>query len=198
MSVLFVVTLGLPVLYLTGSLKKIVGYTGVGKPAFLLFFAGIAALSFLPAVRVVKEIKIDPAGAFLSLSPAAYLAAKKRFSYRYYLAVVLTAFFAVSLSFISDAYSLPFLPHLIGAVIAFSSALFFYSGGPLFAPVLTGVYGAAAGLMRLFSGMENSVVFFGDTDLTALSMVLCLFVSYAARPRGKHCARREYAAPNKR
>jgi hypothetical protein len=50
MDISFIVILGLPVLYVTGSLKKIVKNAGIGGAAFVLYFACTAALSFVPVV----------------------------------------------------------------------------------------------------------------------------------------------------
>lgn len=190
MSISFIVILGLPVLFLTGSLKRIVLNTGVSQLGFILFFFCTAAFSFLPALKIIQTIRINFAGAFFCIAPAVYLAVKRKYSYRYYLVFVLTVLLAVGLSFFVSIYSIPYLQYIVDLVIALAASICFMPRGPIFAPVMMGVYGIAGGLMQLFSGMDSSIVLFGNTDMTTLCTALCLFVSYLLRPRGRHAVGR--------
>jgi hypothetical protein len=186
MSISFIIISGLPVLYLTGSLKKAVSITGLSSIKFILFFLITGVLSFIPELRVAQGIHVSFAGAFFSIAPAVYIAIKKQYSYRYYLFFVLTILFAVALSFFISIYSMPYLPYIIDLVIALAAGICFMPRGPVFAPVIMGVYGLAGGLMQLFSGLNNSITIFGNMDMTSLSTALCLFVSYILRPKGRH------------
>jgi hypothetical protein len=187
MDISFVMILGLPVLYLTGSLRKIVANTGVSGPCFILYFAITAALSFIPAIKLTQGMGLSLDGAFFCISPAIYLIVKKRYTYKYYLAFVLTTLFSVAISFFSNLYTLPYLPYIISVAIAVAAVLCFKSGAPVFAPVMMGVYGIAGGCMELLSGMDNSITLFGGLGMTSLCTAICLFAAYAiARPRGKH------------
>jgi len=196
MDISFIVILGLPVLYLTGSLKKIVAYTGASGFSFVLFFVFTALLSLLPVEKVIQSIRIDVAGAFFCIAPAVYLAVKKRYSYIYYLTFVLTTLLAVALSFFSNIYAMIYLPYLVGFVIAFAAILCFKANGPIFAPVMMGVFGAAGSIMQLFGGMDNSVTLFGDLGTLTLCAALCLFISYLFRTRGKHASRNVFKTQN--
>ncbi len=192
MDISFIVILGLPVLYVTGSLKKIVKNAGVGGAAFVLYFACTAALSFVPVLKLMQGIKIDISGAFFCVAPAVYLAVKKRYSYRYYLAFVLTTLFAVAVSFFTNTNTLPYLPYLVVLVISIAAVLCFKRSAPLFAPVMMGVYGIASGLMQLFAGMDDSITLFSGIGMISLSAALCLFAAYPlSRQRGKHAVRQE-------
>lgn len=187
MDISFIVILGLPVLYLTGSLKKIVGNLGLSGLCFVMYFAITAALSLIPEIKLTQGMKLSIDGAFFSIAPAIYLIAKKRYTYKYYLAFVLTTLFSVAVSFFSNLYTLPYIPYIISAVIAITAVLCFKSGAPVFAPVMMGVYGIAGGCMELLSGMDNSITLFGGLGMTSLSTAICLFAAYTvARPRGKH------------
>lgn len=187
MDISFIVILGLPVLYLTGSLKKIVRNTGVNGMCFVLFFAITAALSFIPEVKLTQDMHLSLDGAFFCISPAVYLIVKKRYTYKYYLTFVLTTLFSVVISFFSNLYTMPYLPYIVSLVIAVAAVLCFKAGAPIFTPVMMGVYGIAAGCMQLLSGMDNTIVLFGGLGMTSLSTAVCLFVAYVvARPRGKH------------
>lgn len=192
MDISFIVIIGLPVLYVTGSIKKIVHNAGVGGAAFVIYFACTAALTFVPVVRIADFAEVDFAGAFFCIAPAVYLAVKKRYTYRYYLALVLTTLFAVAVSFFTNTYTLTFLPYIVVLSVTLGAVLCFKSGAPVFAPVMMGVYGIAAGLMQLFAGMDDSITLFGDIGMISLCSALSLFVAYpVSRPRGRHAARME-------
>jgi hypothetical protein len=197
MSISFIVILGMPVLFLTGSLKKIVYYTGAGGLVFLLYFACTAGLSFIPVVRIAQGLRFSPAGAFFCVAPAIYLALKRQFTYGFYLGLVLAVLFAVALSFFSNTYAMPYIIYIAGFAAAVAASVCFKSKGALFAPVMIGVYGAAGGLMQLFSGMDNSFTLFGNIDIMSLCMALSLFISYLTRPRGKHSRGTLQAEANK-
>jgi hypothetical protein len=189
MDISFIVILGLPVLYVTGSLKKIVKNAGIGGAAFVLYFAITAALSFIPAAELIQGICVNPAGAFFCIAPAVYLAIKKRYTYIYYLAVVITTLFAVAVSFFTNTYTLPYLSYIVVLVIAAAAVVCFKTNAPLFAPVMMGVYGVAGRFMELFGGMNDSVTLFTGIGTISLCAAVCLFASYLfTRPRGAHSA----------
>ena len=187
MDISFIVILGLPVLYLTGSLKKIVENTGLSRMCFVMYFAVTAALSLIPELRLTAGMRLNVSGAFFCMSPAIYLVIKKQYTYKHYLACVLTTLFSVALSFVSNMYTMQYLPYIISFVLAVTAALCFKAGAPVFAPVMMGIYGIAGGCMQLLSGMDNSIVLFGGLGITSLSTAICLLFSYiVARPRGKN------------
>lgn len=192
MDISFIVILGLPVLYVTGSIRKIVHNTGVGGVAFVVYFACTALLTFVPAVKIVQFAKIDFAGAFFCVAPAVYLAVKKRYTYRYYLAFVLTTLFAVAVSFFTNTYTLPYLPYIVVLAVTLAAVLCFKSRAPVFAPVMMGVYGIAAGLMQLFGGMNDSITLFNDIGMISLCSALSLLTAYpVSKPRNRRAARIE-------
>jgi hypothetical protein len=194
MDISFIIILGLPVLYVTGSLKKIVKNAGVGGVAFVLYFVCTAALSFIPVIRLMQFMKINVAGAFFCIAPAVYLAVKRRYTYRYYLAFVLTTLFAVAVSFFTNTYTLPYLPYIVVLVITIAAVICFKRSAPLFAPVMMGVYGIASGFMQLFAGMDDTITLFSSIGMISLCSVLCLFAAYPiSRPRGRHAPRRQEA-----
>jgi len=185
MDISFIVILGLPVLYVTGSIRKIVKNAGVGGIAFVLFFAITAALTFTPAIKLVQGIRINLAGAFFCIAPAIYLAVKRRYTYIYYLAVVVTTLFAVGVTFFTNTYTMQYLPYIVVFVIAAAAIICFKSNAPLFAPVMMGVYGVAESFMELFGGMDDSVTLFTGIGAISLCAAFCLLVSYIfTRPRG--------------
>jgi hypothetical protein len=187
MDISFVVILGLPVLYATGSLKKIVRNTGVDGLCFVLYFVITAALSFVPEIKLTQGMRLSLDGAFFCISPAVYLIVKKRYTYKYYLTFVLTTLFSVALSFFSNLYTLPYLQYVVSFAIAVAAVMCFKAGAPVFTPVMMGVYGIAGGCMQLLSGMDNTIVLFGGLGMISLSTAVCLFVAYVvAKPRGRH------------
>lgn len=187
MDISFIVILGLPVLYLTGSLKKVVENTAVSRMCFVMYFGVTAALSLIPELKLTPGMRLNLSGAFFCLSPAIYLVIKKQYTYRHYLTFVLTTLFSVVLSFFSNTYTMPYLPYIVSFALAVTAALCFKAGAPVFAPVMMGIYGIAGGCMQLLSGMDNSIVLFGGLGMTSLSTAICLVFSYiVARPRGKH------------
>jgi hypothetical protein len=140
----------------------------------------------------MQSIRIDFAGAFFCVAPAVYLAVMKRYTYRYYLAFVLTTLFAVAVSFFTNTYTLPYLPYIVVLVITIAAVLCFKRSASLFAPVMMGVYGIASGFMQLFAGMDDSITLFSGIGMITLCAALCLFAAYPlSRPRGRHAARQE-------
>ncbi len=189
MDISFIVILGLPVLYITGSFKKIVINAGVGGAAFVVFFVITAALSFIPVIQLVEGIRVNTAGAFFCIAPAIYLAVKRRYTYIYYLAVVITTLFAVGVTFFTNTYTLQYLPYIVVFVIAAAAIICFKSNAPLFAPVMMGVYGTAEGFMELFGGMDDSIILFAGIGTISLCAAFCLLMSYLfTRPRGARSA----------
>lgn len=187
MDISFIVIIGLPVLYVTGSLRKIVKNAGVSGAAFVLYFAITAALSFLPVIRLIEGIRLSLAGAFFCIAPAIYLAVKRRYTYIYYLAVVVTTLFAVAISFFTNTYTLPYLQYIVVIAITIAAVVCFKSNAPLFAPVMMGVYGVAGGFMELFGGMDDSITLFAGIGMISLCAAFCLFTSYLlTKPRGAH------------
>ncbi|MGI5850336.1 MAG: hypothetical protein ACOX8Q_09810, partial [Christensenellales bacterium] len=180
---------GLPVLYMTGSLRKTVANAHVSGICFVLYFIFTAALSFIPLVRVVQGISVNVAGAFFCVAPAVYLMAKKRYSYRYYITFVLTTLVTVVLSFLSNAYTLSFLPYSVSIATSFTAMLCFKGSAPVFVPVMVGIYGAVDGVMQLFAGINNSITLFGGIGIVSLSVAICLLMSgLVCRPKGRHAA----------
>ena len=64
---------GVPVLYLTGSLKRAAAKLGVKGSAFVLYFALTAALMLLPVISVSYAFSICLAGIFYCFAPVAIL-----------------------------------------------------------------------------------------------------------------------------
>lgn len=189
MDISFIVILGLPILYVTGSLKKIVKNAGINGTAFVLFFVITAVLSMIPIIKVVQGIRINVAGAFFCITPAIYLAVKRRYTYIYYLAAVMTTLFAVAVSFFTNTYTLPYLPYIVVFIITVSAVIFFKTNAPVFGPVMMGIYGVAGGFMELFGGMDDSVTLFSGIGMISLCAAFCLFVSYIfIRPRQTRAA----------
>ncbi len=187
MDISFIVILGLPVLYLTGSLRKIVLNTGISGLSFVMYFACTAVLSFLPEVRIIQGMQINFSGAFFCVAPAVYMIVKKRYTYRHYLIFVLTSLAAVGIAFFSSSYTLTYLPYIIVFAVVLTAVVCFRAEAPVFAPVMMGAYSVAGGLMHILGGINNLVTLFGGIGQISICLTICLFSAYiVTKPRGKH------------
>lgn len=186
MDATLIVMLGLPVLYVTGSLKKEVANARISGVCFVLYFLCAAALSLIPRLQIVPAVSLSLQGAFFCIAPATYLAAKRRYNYQFYFCSALMVLLAVSVTFFLGSYTLPYLPYPLGLLISLIAVLCFKALAPVFAPMLIGMYGIAESIMQMLTG-SGATVWFGDIKMTSVSVVLCIFTAYyVTRPRGKH------------
>ncbi|MDD5018096.1 MAG: hypothetical protein PHO15_08380 [Eubacteriales bacterium] len=189
MDISMIIVLGLPVLYATGSLKKIVANTGVGGRCFVLYFVCTAALSFLPAVTITQNVSLNLAGTFFCIAPAVYLTLIKAYTCRFYIAFVLTTFVSVVSSLIFT-YTPAYLPYLVIGIVSIGALIFFKARAPVFAPVLTGVFSVAGSMMQLCTDMYMTP-WLDSLGTASVSLVICLVAAYlVTRRRGRHAANR--------
>jgi hypothetical protein len=178
MSISLIVMVGLPVLYLTGSLRKATTAAGIGGAAFVLYFIICAGLSIIPVVAVTDSVSVCVAGAFLCIAPVIYLIIQKDFTFRFYLASAITVLLSVSASFVSISYTVTYLSAALIFAVSLLALLFMRSRAPLYAPVLIGIYSVAENIMALLTDTVRSVTAFDVMDIASLSFVICLAVSY--------------------
>jgi len=178
MSISLIVMVGLPVLYLTGSLRKATRAAGVGGTVFVLYFIICALLSILPIVTVTKSISVCVAGAFLCIAPVFYLIIQKDFTFRFYLASAITVLLSVSACFVSISYTVTYLSASLIFLVSLIALLFMKGRAPIYAPVLIGIYSIAENIMALLTDTVRTVTAFDVMDIASLSFVACLTASY--------------------
>lgn len=178
MSISFIVMVGLPVLYLTGSLRKATRAAGLGGTAFVLYFIICTFLLIVPVVTIIGGVTFSVAGAFLCIAPVFYLIYQKEFTFRFCLASAIAVLISVSASFVSISYTVTYLSAALIFSVSLLSLLFMKGKAPIFAPVLIGIYSMAEDIMALLTGTVRTVTAFNVTDIAAISFVVCLAVSY--------------------
>jgi hypothetical protein len=178
MSISLIVMMGLPVLYLTGSLRKATSAAGLCGTAFVLYFIICTLLSIVPIVTVADSISVCVAGAFLCIAPVFYLIIQKEFTFRFYLASAITVLLSVSACFVSISYTVTYLSAALIFFVSLIALLFMKGQAPLFAPVLIGIYSIAEDIMALLTDTVRSVTAFDVMDIASLSFVVCLAASY--------------------
>ncbi len=178
MSISFIVMVGLPVLYLTGSLRKATRAAGLGGTAFVLYFIICTVLSIVPVVKIIGGVSFSVAGAFLCIAPVFYLIYQKEFTFRFCLASAIAVLISVSASFVSISYTVTYLSAALIFSVSLLSLLFMKGKAPIFAPVLIGIYSIAEDIMALLTGTMRTVTAFNVTDIAAISFVVCFAVSY--------------------
>ncbi len=178
MSISLVIMLGLPILYLTGSLRKSTGAANISGACFVFYFIISALLSVFPPVVIGGNIGIILPGAFMCLTPAVYLIIRRDFTFRFYLAAMVTVLISVTASFVSISYTIPFISALLIFSVSLVSLIFLKSRAPLFAPVLIGIYSLAADIMSLLTEAVRTVYAFDVLDIASISFVVCLAASY--------------------
>lgn len=194
--VIFIV--GLPVLYVTGSLKKTVKNTGASGVAFVLYFLLTMLLTIMPDIPISQGISIYAAGTFFCTSPIIYLAVKRKLYFSHVIAMIVVALISVASAFLVNAYTMTYLPFLIGGGVCIIALLCCKSRASLTAPALVGIFSAVqSGMTLLVSGYSNAV-FFDCLSLAAASAAVCLFAAYILKkPSGRHAARRSGNDENK-
>ncbi len=178
MSISLIVIVGLPVLYLTGSLRKATSAARLGGTAFVLYFIICALLSVVPIVTVTNGISVCAAGAFLCVAPVFYIIYQKGFTFRFYLASAITVLLSVSASFVSISYTVTYLSAVLIFFVSLIALLFMEGRAPLYAPVLIGIYSIAEDIMALLTDTVRTLTVFDVMDIASLSFVVCLAVSY--------------------
>lgn len=198
MDLYVIIVIGLPVLYVTGSLKKTVKNTGTSGAAFVQYFLCTSLLALLPDIHVSQGISIYVAGAFFCISPVLYLAVKRKLSFSYVIAMIVVALISVASAFLINAYTMTYLPFLIGGGVCIIALLCCKSRAPIVVPVLVGIFSAVqSGMTLLVSGYSNAV-FFDCLSLAAASTAVCLFAAYILKkPSGRHAAHRAGNEQNK-
>lgn len=178
MSISLIVMLGMPVLYVTGSLRKSTNAAGINGVCFVLYFVICALLSLLPPVLICKSIGISLLGMFMCLAPAVYLIVQRDFTFRFYLAAMVTVLISVTASFVTISYTIPYISALLIFSVSLVSLLFLKNKAPLYAPVLIGIYSVAADIMSLLTEAVRMVTAFDVSDIASICFVVCLAVSY--------------------
>lgn len=187
MDISFIVILGLPVLYLTGSLKKIVANTNVSGRSFVLYFVCTAVLSLLPVLNITQNVSINLSGAFFCMAPAVYLAVKKQYNYKILITFAGIAIVAITVSFMFHSYTLPYLKYLISILISIIAIICFKKSAPVYVPVLIGIYSVFRSTMQLFINAYYQNVFFYGIEMISIAIVICLFFAYfTKKQKGRH------------
>ncbi len=178
MSISSVIMLGLPVLYVTGSLRKSTGAAGIGGACFVLYFIIGILLSLIPPLSVSGGFSVCLSGAFMCIAPFVYLLVLKDLTFRFYLSAMITVLVSVTASFLDITYTISVLS--VGLIFAVSviAVLFMKRKAPLYAPVLIGIYSVSADIMALLTETVRSVTVFDVADIVCLCFVICLAVSY--------------------
>jgi len=180
MSISLIVMLGLPVLYLTGSLRKSVSAMRIGGKAFVSYFLVGAALSLLPVIPLLPGLHINIAGAFLCVAPVIYLAHRKDMDFRFLLAAMLTVLLSVSAYYLLASFTLPYLQPLTGAAVAFLALACLGSRATPRAPVLAAAYGISENIMALLTGQVRTMRLFDVPELAILCFFFCFALSAIA------------------
>ncbi len=178
MSISLVIMLGLPILYLTGSLRKSTSAAGLSGACFVFYFIITALLSVFSPIMIAQNIGISLSGAFMCLAPVVYLIVQRVFTFRFYLAAMVTVLISVTASFVSISYTISFISALLVFSVSLISLIFLKNRAPLFAPVLIGIYSVAADIMSLLTEAVRTVYAFDVLDIASISFVACLAVSY--------------------
>jgi hypothetical protein len=178
MSISLIVMLGMPVLFLTGSLRKSTNTAGIGGFCFVSYFIICALLSLIPAVEVLEDVSISLAGTFMCFAPVIYLIVQRDFTFRFYLAAMVTVLISVTASFVSISYTVSYLSAVLIFSVSLISLLFLKNRAPLYAPVLIGIYSISADIMSLLTESVRMVTVFDVLDIASISFVACLAVSY--------------------
>ena len=191
MDISLVIIIGLPVLYMTGSLRKIVADADVGGRCFVLYFACTAVLSFLPEVNISQNVSLNIAGAFFCIAPAVYLIFKKGYFFSFYFVFTLVTLLGVIFSLVFSTYTLSYLPYIKSGIVALIAVVCFKKRAPVFVPVLMGVFSMAESLMLLLTGMYMTALF-DSVNTACVSIVFSLFAVslFRKRKKGRHERRR--------
>ncbi len=200
MDISLIVLIGLPVLYLTGSLRKAVAAAGIRGIHFVMYFIIGLVLSLVPEVRFSPWISFSLTGAFLCIAPAVYIALSGGYGYRFFLASAITVLLSVTSFFVSNTLTLPYLTPVLGLTVSAVAVLCFGRRAPEHAPVLAGLYGIGDSVMALLSDSARTVILFDVRAMATLSFAVCLFAAFLSvrRPRGRHAAGFKNAPPEAR
>lgn len=190
MDISIIVLIGLPVLYLTGNLRKAVAAAGIRGVHFVLYFVIGLMLSLIPVIRISPWVSFSPTGAFLCIAPVIYIAMQGGYGYRFFLASAITVLLSVTSFFVSNTMTLPYMTPILGLAVSAVAVICHGRRAPEHAPVLAGVFGTVDSVMALLSDTARTVVLFEVCTLAALSFTICLCAAFFSmrRPRGRHAA----------
>ncbi len=198
MDISLIVLLGMPILYLTGNLRKAVAAAGIRGNVFVLYFVIAILLSLIPVIRIFPWVSISISGAFLCIAPAVYIALQGGFSYRFFLAASLTVLLSISAFFISNTLTLPYLAPVLWLAVSAVAVLCHGRRAAEYAPVLAGLFGMADSVMALLADIVRTVVLFNVSALATLCFAICLcaaFFSFRPRRRSAMQTASEAARP---
>ncbi len=190
MDISLIVLIGLPVLYLTGNLRKAAAAAGIRGVHFVLYFIIGLLLSLVPEIRFSPWISLSLAGAFLSIAPAVYIALSGGYGYRFFLASAITMLLSVTSFFVSNTLTLPYLTPVLGLAVSAVAVLCFGRRAPEHAPVLAGLFGVGNSVMTLLSDSARTIALFDVRAMAVLSFAVCLCAAFFSvrRPKGRHAA----------
>jgi hypothetical protein len=182
-----IVILGFPILYITGSLRQTAAFLHVRGAVFVLYFACTAALLLLPEVRIATNFSLSFAGLFYCFAPLALIISQRDLPMGLPVAASLCVLFSCAEELIWGDYTIQFLPYIEGIIIAITALGCLGRRTAIFAPVLAGLYEAAAHTVRLISGMDATAWLSG---ICAASVAIAVsFLAGAVRLRQPHIAR---------
>jgi len=181
-----VICLGLPILYMTGSLRHAVASAGLSGRAFVLFFLCAAVLDALPPVRTPGG-SVCIAGVFMSAAPIVYLAAKRRARLSFWIACIFSAASGALIALVFESMPIPYNGLVLAAPAAAASLLAGGARAPVYAPAAAGVSIAAAGAVDMMMQRALHIVWMDGVGVCAACAAACLFLAYyLARLRRKH------------
>lgn len=177
MNISMIAMLGLPVLYLTGSLRQTAGALKISGKAFAGYFLVAAALTLIPKITLFDPVTFNASGAFLCIAPAVYAAMHGGFGYRALLSCLLCVLLSVLAYYILSTYTVPYIGQLTSAAVAIVALLCLGRYAAPIAPVLAGIYGVSEGIMGMLSGQASTLRLFDVTELATLCFVICFTAS---------------------
>ena len=195
MNISMIAMLGLPVLYLTGSLRQTVGALKISGKAFAGYFLVAAALTLIPKITLFDSVIFNASGAFLCIAPFVYAVLHGGFGYRFLLACLLCVLLSVLAYYILSTYTLPYIGQLTSAAVAIVALLCLGRYAAPIAPVLAGIYGISEGIMGMLSGQANAFRLFDVTELATLCFVIC-FTASTMIIHGRRTCASEKTAPD--
>lgn len=178
MSISLVIMLGMPILYVTGSLRKSTSVAGISGACFVFYFIICTLLSIFAPIMINKNLGINLSGTFMCLAPVIYLLVRRDFTFHFYLAAMVTVLISVTASFLSISYTISFISALLVLSVSLVSLIFLKHRAPLYAPVLIGIYSVSADIMSLLTQAVRTVYAFDVLDIASVSFVVCLALSY--------------------
>lgn len=178
MNISLIIMLSLPVLYLTGSLRRILEQLKIGGAAFVIYFFMAAALCAVPVINVLPLISVNLAGLFVCIAPTIYIAIKKQCGYRFLLASNLMVLLSALSNYLFLTFTMPVIKPVTGmAIVVIAICCLGFNAAPK-APALAGVFTLSENIIDLLTGQVRTLRLFDSIELA----MLCFLVCFCAAP----------------